>query len=246
MQAVRSTLALQVQRSAGNRAVGQILARNGGGTTAPPAPAVPALKTGKEIDEMLKASKFLEPYAGPKLKKGTQAEGHVHIHDAAAFKAEVLKYFKGKDNPETGKEFTDDEAEKFEPKVRGFQDEGEIHVHEKRGDNGTIVHESMHLFSSVAFVSAVDFNVNEGTTELFARKLCAENGIARAGYPDQYRAVRNLVDKVASETLLADAYFNFKLDPLKAKVDAAKGEGTWDKWLALVTASKYADAEKLL
>jgi hypothetical protein len=124
-------------------------------------------------------------------------------------------------------------------------DQGEIHVHERRGDNGTIVHEAMHLFSSTSFVNKVDFNVNEGATEVFARKLCEENSIPRAGYPDQHRSVKKLVG-VTSEALLADAYFNNNLQPLKDKVDDAKSKGTWDKWLAFMIAGKFGDADPLL
>lgn len=244
LQVMRAGLARQVQHSAGNRAFGRILARNGGGTTAP---ATPALKTGKEIDAMLLASDFFKPYVEPKQKKGTKADGNVHIHDAAAFKTALLAYFKGKENPKTHKEYTTEEAEAHEPRVRGFQDQdtGQIHVHEKRGDNGTIVHEAMHLFASQKWVNKVDFNVNEGATEVFARKLCKDHSIPRAGYPDQWRSVMKLV-AVTSETMLADAYFDNKLQPLIDKVDKAKGKGTWDKWLALMVAGKYAEADPLL
>ena len=196
---------------------------------------------------MLLASDFFKPYVEPKMKKGTKAEGNVHIHDAAAFKTEVLKYLKGKDNPETGKEFTDAEAVAFEPKVRGFQDTdtGQIHVHETRGDSGTVVHEAMHLFSHATFVNTVGYHANEGTTEIFARKLCAANSIPRAGYPSQYRSVMKVV-ALSSEAMLADAYFDNKLTPVKNKVDTAKGAGTRDKWLAFMTAGKFSDADALL
>jgi hypothetical protein len=245
MAPVRAQLARRVQHSAGNRGFGRVLARNGGPPT--PAPAAPALKTGKDVDAMLLASDFFKPYVEPKMKKGTKAEGNVHIHAAAAFKTEVLKYLKGKENPETGKEFTDAEAEAFEPKVRGFQDTdtGQIHVHETRGDSGTVVHEAMHLFSHATFVNTVGYHANEGTTEIFARKLCAANSIPRAGYPSQYRSVMKVV-ALSSETMLADAYFDNKITPVKDKVDAAKGAGTWDKWLGFMKAGKFADADALL
>ncbi len=46
--------------------------------------------------------------------------------------------------------------------------------------------------------------------------------------------------------MLADAYFDGKLQALIDKVDAAKGAGTWTKWLAFMTAGKFADADALL
>jgi hypothetical protein len=233
LQVMRAGLARQVQHSAGNRTVGRILARK--------------LKTGAEVDAMLIASDFFKPYVEPKHKAGKKAEGNVHIHDAASFKTEVLKYLKGKTNPKTDKEYTDAEAVEQEKTVRGFHDRatGQIHAHETRGDSGTIVHESMHLFGSKEYLEAVGFNPNEGTTEVFARKLCEANSIPRAGYPDQFKSVKKLV-AATSETLLADAYFNGKVKPLEDKVDAAKGKGTWAKWVAFMTAGKFADADALL
>ena len=233
LRLMRAGLARQVQHSAGNRSVGRILART--------------LKTGAEVDAMLVASDFFKPYVEPKHKAGTKADGNVHIHDAAAFKTEVLKYLKGKTNPKTNKEFTDAEAVEQEKTVRGFQDQdtGQIHVHEKRGDSGTVVHEAMHLFASQKFVNAVGYHPNEGTTEIFTRKLCAANSIPRAGYPSQFASVNKVV-ALSSETLLADAYFDGKLQPVIDKVDKAKGAGTWTKWLASMTAGKFADADALL
>lgn len=233
LQMMRAGLARQVQHTAGNRTVGRILARK--------------LKTGAEVDAMLIASAFFKPYVEPKHKAGKKAEGNVHIHDAASFKTEVLKYLKGKTNPKTGNEYTDAEAVEQEKTVRGFHDRdaGQIHAHETRGDSGTIVHESMHLFGSKTFLDAVGFHANEGTTEIFARKLCAANSIPRAGYPDQFKSVSKVV-AVTSETMLADAYFDSKVKPLEDKVDAAKGKGTWAKWLAFMLAGKFADADALL
>ena len=242
MTALVSRSALALQRAGGNRMLGRILARD----AAPAAPAKAPLKTGKELDTMLLASSFFKPYVEPKIGKGIKAEGHVHIHDAEAFKAIALQYLKGKDNPKTGREFTDPEAEKFETTIRAFQDDkGEVQVHEKRADDGTVVHEAMHLFSSTAFVDAVGYHVNEGATEVFARRLASENSILRAGYPQQHRLVMRLVS-ASSEKLLADAFFKGDVDPLKAKVDKAKGAGTWEKWLGLMTAGNFEEAEKVV
>jgi hypothetical protein len=182
---------------------------------------------------------------GRSLPGPAGAPAAVRPRDAPPYAAGLLgrgpEVPKGKTNPKTDKEFTDAET------VRGFHDRatGQIHAHETRGDSGTIVHESMHLFGSKEFLEAVGFNPNEGTTEVFARKLCEANSIPRAGYRDQFKSVKKVV-ALTSETLLADAYFNGKLKPIEDEIDAAKGKGTWAKWLAFMTAAKFADADALL
>ena len=154
----------------------------------------------------------------------------MHLHDEEAFKAHALRYLEGKDNPKTRRVFTAEDAERFEPTLRGFQDDtGDVRIHERRADDGVVVHEAMHLFSSVAFVDAVGYSVNEGATEVFARRLASENGIMRAGFPQQHRLVAKLVAVVGAggEKLLAGAYFNNELKPLEDALDRKKGAGTW-------------------
>jgi hypothetical protein len=244
MATVRAGLALQLQRGGGNAALGRILARE---TTT--AAAAPPLKTGKELDTMLLASSFFAPYVKPKIAQGIQAEGHVHIHDPEAFKEHALKYLRGKQHPKTGQTFTDETAAEFEPTLRGFQDDrGEVRISEKRADDGVIVHEAMHLFSSVAFIESVGHAVNEGVTEVFARRLASENGIVRAGWPTQHRLAAQLVVAAGSggEKLLADAYFNNATGPLIAAVDKKKGAGTWAKWVAAMQEGRFEDADALV
>jgi hypothetical protein len=242
MATVRAGLALQLQRGGGNAALGRILARE-------TATAAPPLKTGKELDTMLLASSFFAPYVKPKIAQGIQAEGHVHIHDPEAFKEHALKYLKGKQHPKTGQTFTDETAAAFEPTLRGFQDDrGEVRISEKRADDGVIVHEAMHLFSSVAFIESVGHAVNEGVTEVFARRLASENGIVRAGWPTQHRLAAQLVVAAGpgGEKLLADAYFKNETGPLIAAVDKKKGAGTWLKWVAAMQEGRFEDADALV
>jgi hypothetical protein len=244
-------IALQLQRASGNRAVARILARDT--ATAAPASqsAKPALKTGKELDEMLLASSFFEPYIRPKIAKGTKAEGHVHIHDPDTFKAEAIKYLLGKEHPKTHEVFTAETAEQFEPTLHAFQDDkGEVRLQEKRVNDGTIVHEAMHLFSSVAFVDAVGYHVNEGVTEVFARRLASENGILRAGFPTQHRLVVQVMTAAGpgatGEKLLADAYFKDERQPLIDAVDKKKGAGTWERWLSAMNDGKFEEADEIV
>ena len=215
--------------------------RQGGGGAAKKV----AHATGKEVDGYLIASTFLKPYVEPKMKGGTKAETAVNIHSAADFKKEWIAYALARTNPDTKKTFTKAEAEAWESKVNAFQGDDKIHVHEGRGEKATTIHESMHLFADEAFVNAVGFNVNEGTTEYFTKVVTGEQKITRGTfYPDQHKSVSKLIG-VSSKTKLADAYFTNKMDDLKKDADA-KGKGTWDKWLGFVKGGKYSDADALL
>jgi hypothetical protein len=239
---VRATLARAVQQGHGNSAFGRMLMRD------PPATAPPAIghKTGKEVDDALDASPFFSTLVADKHKKGTKAEGHVHIHNNADFvKAYVAMALK-RTNPATGKVFTEAEATARAENVNAFRDGSEIHVHEARGEAATTVHESIHLFSEDSFKAKVGYNANEGTTEFFTKKLCAEIKLTRgAFYSSEHTSVLKLVG-ASNENLLADAYFKGKLAELEAAVDKAKGAGTFGKWVAFMTARKYADADALL
>jgi len=205
-----------------------------------------AHKTGKEVDAYLTGSKFFKGYVAAAVKGGTKAEGAVEIHAAADFLKEWTAYALARENPNTGKLFTKAEAAAWEPTVNAFQAPGKIHIHEERGEPGTAIHESLHLFTHSTFLPAVDFNVNEGATEVFTRKLCAEEKITRGTfYPDQRASVDKLVAKT-SEAKLADAYFDGKLADLKTAVDGATAKGTYDSWLGHMKKGKYSDADKLL
>jgi hypothetical protein len=229
----------------GNQAVTRILARDENPTLEV---VKKGHKTGAEIDAALDASPFFKPLIAEGVKAGKKADGHVHIYDAATFQTKCVAYLSGKKNPNTGAVFTDDEAKEFAKNVNAYQEGTEIHVHEERGEAATTVHESMHLFAHSTWVPKVGFNANEGTTEHFTKKLCAEISLTRGGYyPDQYAAVKKLVDYVG-ETYVAEAYFNGKIDELKDAVDKKAGEsgaGTFDKWLGYMKASKYAEAKAL-
>jgi hypothetical protein len=238
---VRATLARAVQQGHGNTAFGRMLMRD------PPATAPPkvAHKTGKEVDDALDASPFFSKLVEDKHKKGTKAEGHVHIHSNADFVKAYVAMALTKSNPATGKVFTEAEATARAEIVNAFEDKGEIHVHENRGEAATTVHESMHLFADASWERKAGKNANEGTTEFFTKKLCAEITLSRgAFYPSEYASVQKLVG-VATEDVLAAAYFQGKLTELEAAVDK-KGAGTFGKWLAFMKASKYAEADALL
>jgi hypothetical protein len=231
------------------------------GTTAVPPPTrsdgasvtvqtrVVAFKTGAEIDTGLLANKFFGRYILPKYKQGLKAEDNIKVHNAGSWDDAIKHYLKGTVNPKTDKVFTDDEAVERGMDSAGFRDAGEIHLHEERGQETDTVHESMHLFSADAWERTVRFNVNEGATEYFTRKLCSDMNFYRSD--QHYKNERKSVDKLAKrvgEKVLADAYFNGEIKALKTKVDRIHwfGSGTWNKWLGFMKAAKYADADKLL
>jgi hypothetical protein len=246
---LRVAMMRQAQQGYGNHAVGRMLAR----VPNPELESKPAIghKTGKEVDAYLDASPFFKKMVADAVKAGKKAEGHVHIWTKAEFLTKCEAYLKGKKNPNTSAVFTDDEAKEFAKTVNAFQDGTEIHVNEERGEAATTVHESMHLFTDVTVKGKVGFNVNEGATEYFTKKLCAEQSpaIPRGEfYVDQHKSVKKLVDYVGEATV-AEAYFHGKLAELEAAVDkkaGASGAGTYSKWLGYMKQSKYAEADALL
>ncbi len=246
---LRVAMVRQAQHAYGNRAVGRMLSR----VPNPALEAKPAIghKTGKEVDAYLDASPFFKKLVADAVKAGKKADGHVHIYTKADFLTKCEAYLKGKENPNTGAVFTDAEATEFAKTVNAFQEASEIHVNEERGEAATTVHESMHLFAEASVVDKVGFNVNEGMTEYFTRKLCAEQtpAIPRSDYySDQHKSVKKLVG-YATEDVVAAAYFGGKLAELGAAVDkkaGASGAGTYAKWIGYMKLGKYAEADALL
>ena len=241
MAAMRASLARAAQVGSGNRALRAMLLRD------PPAAAPPKIahKTGKEIDDALDASPYFAKLVEDKHKAGTKAEGHVHIHDDAGFEAAYVKMALARTNPATGKVFTEDEARARSKNVNAFNDNGELHLHERRGEAGTAIHESMHLFAA-GYSAKMGYNVSEGTTEFFARKLCKELKLTRGTfYAKQLASVEKLIS-TAGEDVVAEAYFQGKHAELETALDAKKEAGTFAKWLTAMKASKYAEADGLL
>ncbi|MFB2877384.1 DUF4157 domain-containing protein [Floridanema aerugineum] len=201
--------------------------------------------TGKQVDTYLKASPFIKKYVEDKFKAGTQAEGHVHIHTPEDFVKECVKYLMARNNPDTGTFYTKKEAKKEEPKINAFRDGTEIHIHQERGEAGTAIHESIHLFSNDSYKSKVGFNANEGTTEYFTRLICTEQKIKRGKfYTDQHKSIEKLVG-ASSKDKLAGAYFQGKVAELQTALDA-KGKDTFSNWISFMKKGKYADANALL
>lgn len=107
---------------------------------------------------------------------------------------------------------------------------GQVYLDRDRGDPGTMVHEALHLRSSKAFVESVHQKVNEGTTELFTRRVCEKGGITRNqdDYVPWMNAVEKLVTKSSIEALAA-AYFLNDTSKLVADLEAIQ-PGLWVDW----------------
>lgn len=246
----RADSLLWLQHAAGNNAVAELIGRGRQVVQREAAPAVGSKvkhTTGKEVDRYLLSNSLLKPYVQSKMKGGTTGEKAVQIHDAAAFKDAWLAHALKSINPRRNRNYTLDEAEAWEGRVNAFLDGDTVHVHEGRGDPGTTVHETLHVYSSQAFIDAAGYNLNEGTTEYFTRLVTDKHRIERAAssFSPQRFAVEWLV-RASSLQTLADAYFNNNLEPLKQAVEKKGGEGTWAKWQALLEDSLFADANKLL
>ena len=250
--AARVAAAHHAQRTQGNRAVSRLLARdhNPALERKPPArPPKQALRGGREVDAVFDASPFLKDLVGAKLGKH-RLEKAMKLDDEATFQDAWLEYAQRSINPATNRNFTEQEAKDFMARegVRAFQDEdrGVVHIRKSRSDLGTQLHEGLHLFSDDKWRKRMGYNVNEGVTEFFTRKLGPEVQVERddSSFLRQYTSVTHLVTAV-SEPVVAAAYFGGDIAALKSAVDG-KGKGTWDRWLDLLDGNDFKGANALM
>jgi hypothetical protein len=251
--AARVAAAFGAQQTHGNRAVSRVLARDPNPalekrpTVRPPKQA---LRGGREVDAIFDSSPFLKDLIGAKLGK-QKLEKAMKLDDEAAFERAWLAYAQRSINPATGRNFTEKEAKDFSARegVRAFQDEdrGEVHIRKERSDLGTQLHEGLHLFSDNGWRKRMGYNVNEGVTEYFTRKLGPEVQVVRddSSFLRQYTSATHLVTAV-TEPVVAAAYFDGDIASLKTAVDGRKGRGTWDKWLDFLDANNFKGANALL
>ena len=201
--------------------------------------------SGEQVDAYLDASPFIRDYIEEKAESGIRAQGHVHIHTPSEFVDEWVAYAMTRTNSATGNRYTEEEARAAEPNINAFRDGTEIHIHQDRGEAGTAIHESMHLYSDDGYRNRVGSNANEGTTEFFTRMVCEEQEITRgAFYTRQRRSVETLVEATSDE-LLAGAYFQGNIDALESSVDSAAGENGFTNWITFMKAGRYSDADAL-
>jgi hypothetical protein len=251
--AARVAAAHHAQRTLGNRAVSRVLARDHNPAlekTAPPArPPKVGLRGAREVDAIFDASPFLKDLVGAKLGKH-KLEKAMKLDDETTFQGAWLEYAQRSINPATHQNFTEQEAKDFMARegVRAFQDEdrGVVHIRKERSDLGTQLHEGLHLFSDDKWRKRMGYNVNEGVTEFFTRKLGPEVQVERddSSFLRQYTSVTHLVTAV-TEPVVAAAYFGGDIGGLKTAVDG-KGKGRWDKWLDLLDANDFKGANALM
>ena len=151
---------------------------------------------GEEVDAMIAASPFLSTYIKPKADGGRLVAGHVYHHAHDAFLQLCIEYMKGKQNPDTKKTYTDEEAKADAERVTGFHDDvkDEIHVDQDRGDRVSVLHEAIHHYTHATWRAKTGRNVNEGVTECFTRRLCSDSKTENKtpAYPKQFGAAYNL------------------------------------------------------
>src|SRR5262245_29868567 len=237
-----------------NHALARVLARNPNPalernpTVRPPKPP---LKSGRQVDAIFDASPFFKDLVGAKLKKLPLSKA-MHLDDEHVFEAAWIEYAMRSVNPETNHNFSREEAKAFiEAKgLRAFQDadRGAIHVRKVRADLRTQLHEALHLFSNDRWKDrmALAYNVNEGFTQYFIRKLGDELGLEadEGSFLKQYTSVTHLVEAVGEAPVTA-AYFGGDLPGLKAKADVRKA-GSWKQWLDLLDTNDYKGANALM
>jgi hypothetical protein len=174
------------------------------------------------------------------------------LDEEPRFEAAWVEYAMRSVNPETGHTFTKEEAKAFidTKGLRAFQDEdrGTVHIRKLRADLRTQVHEGLHLFSSERWKDrmALNYNVNEGFTQYFTRKLGDELGLEAddGSFLRQYTSVTHLVAAVGEDAVAA-AYFEGDLTGLRDKVDA-KAAGRWKQWLDVLGAGDFKGANHLM
>lgn len=138
-------------------------------------------------------------------------------------------------------------------KINGFVDkDGRVWIERNSGNIGTMVHEGLHKWSDGSVLTSLGFNVNEGFTEYFTRKICATftPPFQRGNYEEQHVVVEDLVAKVG-EKVVSNAYFDGSVFALKFAIwRYLVGQGeTWrdaktgaSNWIVNMKNGDYADA----
>jgi len=124
--------------------------------------------------------------------------------------------------------------------INGFVDAaGRVIIHKDRGNAGTTIHEGLHKYSDGAYLSTLGFQLNEGATEYFTRKIAdqLDPPIVRGNYQPNWELTVALKD-IVGEDKLAPAYFDGAVDALKNAFISARSA---DKWTTLLTKAAAAD-----
>ena len=138
--------------------------------------------------------------------------------------------------------------------INGWVDAKErVWIHKDRGNPATMVHEGCHKWAADTIRGALSWDLNEGITEYFTRKVAAAQtpnlAPGRSNYQAQWTVVTQLA-AFAGETAVASAYFDGSNSTLKNAYKSARGgtnaEADWDAFLAAMKANNWANATALL
>ena len=138
--------------------------------------------------------------------------------------------------------------------INGWVDDEErVWIHKDRGNPATMVHEGCHKWAADTIRGALSWDLNEGITEYFTRKVAAAQtpnlAPGRNNYQSQWTVVTQLAT-FAGEGSVASAYFDGSNDALKNAYKSARGgtdpDADWDAFLVAMRANNWANATALL
>jgi hypothetical protein len=184
--------------------------------------------TGAEADTFIRTNiedfPHLKPFIQAAVGAGKQGEGYV-----ASISPEDWAIVYGVEFPHDSVE----EQEDTNAYASTKNADGPAILHADRGTPSTAIHESMHRYAPDDVLDTFGFDFNEGITEYFTRLLTnqkaepAKNGgPERTNYQGQVTFVREAIrilgaTKTDQETVLAQIYFEGRLNLLEAKFTAA-------------------------
>jgi hypothetical protein len=202
-----------LQQTAGNLAVQRLLSNQGGPTIQRDVPLTRRRLTGAEADTEVRRrfdfilGRFVE--GGGRMPS---AAGRIHVVDDATFVREYER------------EYATEEDRRGHP-VEGLNAfvgfDGQAWVHEERGTVGTVIHESLHMYSNSELLEQhMGRQGKEGMTEYFTVQVMRQMGLSRRyeEYVPAAEAVEALVN-FAGEIWVQNAYFRGRVTALSHHVD---------------------------
>lgn len=188
----------------------------------------------KRADKLVR--KHFEKDLPEATKKNAKAEGHVNVVEDAEFRVAYERVY--------GE--IDDDYDYTNAFVDRSTDPPTVWGHKKRTNYSTVLHEGMHFYSNLNWKNTTGFNANEGVTEFFTRQVVEkENFPDRDNYEEQFNEIKALVG-VVGEGTMRNAYFNGDVDGVKNALDAAGGNGAFDRWVQAMQDKKWGDARNAL
>lgn len=162
------------------------------------------------------------------------------IRDVSMRGVEVLGrvvVLQGDDWVRTMKTFHPGESSSDLKKINAETTGGIIYLNADRGDEGTLIHESIHQYAPDDFAAAFGNELNEGATEYFARKITTRLNIPRAVYESNIALITPIIQRLG-EGVIARAYFQADIGGVKslflghrlsAHGDREKAVKEWDR-----------------